>query len=270
MFYILFSFVIFCFVFYFFEMFTISKKIYHINDSKINNDYTIVHLSDFHGISFPFKNKELMNKVKKAKPNIIVVTGDIVMKQYKMENTLLMMKQLKEIAPVYFIRGNHDLIESNSYILLEELDKIGIIIAETKTFDLGNNIVLTGLMDFLEDKFKNEELIEKERIKNLNKLNFNNFKYNILMTHRPYDFELYSKYDIDLVLCGHTHGGQWIFPFLGGFISPGRDKIFPKYDYGLKEEFGKKMIINRGLGGLLWAIRLNNRPELGIIKLKRG
>ena len=266
--FIFFIFVLIVFLIYLYEMRTFSKTKYIIEDNRIGNDFKIIHLSDLHNNKFLFDNELLMDKIKKENPDIIVVTGDIVMKRYDMQNSLLFMKQLTKIAPVYFVRGNHDMVEDNSPVMIKKLQKYGVIVCESKSFKLKNNITIHGLIDFLDEEFDNKEYIESEKIKNLNKLEIDKDKYNILLTHRPYDFDKYIDYNIDLTLCGHTHGGQWILPGLGGLISPDKKTFFPEYDYGLKEKNGKKMIINRGLGGVKWAIRLNNRPEIGIIILK--
>lgn len=262
---------IFLIYFYYYEMRTFSYSTYNLENEKIKKDFKILHLSDFHGIKFSNNNKKLLKKIKKINPDIIVVTGDIVMSGYDISNSLLLMEQLTKITKTYFVRGNHDLIESNSYNLLQDLKKFGVIICESKSIEFKeHNIILHGLMDFLDEDFnKNPIYIKNEKIKNLRKLEIDNDKYNILMTHRPYDFSLFVAFNIDLTLCGHTHGGQWIFPIFGGFISPDRKTFFPEYDYGLKRIGEKIMIINRGLGGKLWAIRLFNRPEIGIINIKR-
>lgn len=262
--------ILFAIFFYYYEMRTFSYSYYNIENEKVTKNLKILHLSDFHGIKFGKNNKRLLNKIKKINPDIIVVTGDIVMSGYNISNSLLLMEQLTKITKTYFVRGNHDLIESNSYNLLQELKKFDVIICESKSIEFEeNNIILHGLMDFLDEDFnENPIYIKNEKIKNLKKLEIDYDKYNILITHRPYDFSLFVTFNIDLTLCGHTHGGQWIFPIFGGFISPDRKIFFPEYDYGLKKINDKLMIINRGLGGKLWAIRLFNRPEIGIINIK--
>lgn len=258
------------YIFYYIEMYTISTTKYTFEDSRVKNNFKIIHLSDFHSIKFPDDNKELLDKIKKENPDAIIVTGDIVMYGYDCENAFALMKELKKICKVYFIRGNHDIKESNSYDMLKKLEAYGIIVTESKSIELKKyGIVIHGLMDFIDEEWDDKDYIKNEKIKNLNKLNIENNRFNLLMTHRPYDLELFKDYGFDLVLCGHTHGGQWIIPGLGGLISPDRKIFFPEYDYGLKKLGNTHLIINRGLGGVKWAIRLFNRPEIGIIEIKR-
>ena len=91
--------------------------------------------------------------------------------------------------------------------------------------------------------------------------------YRILLSHRPELFELYEKYDMDLVLSGHAHGGQFRLPVVGGILAP-HQGFFPKYDAGLYVENDTNMIVSRGIGNSLFPFRLNNPPEVILIELK--
>ena len=72
--------------------------------------------------------------------------------------------------------------------------------------------------------------------------------------------------NIDLVLSGHAHGGQFRLPFLGGVIAPNQG-LFPKYDAGIYTENGTTMIVSRGIGNSIIPVRINNPPEIVIIEL---
>lgn len=92
--------------------------------------------------------------------------------------------------------------------------------------------------------------------------------FTILLSHRPELFEAYKNRDIDLVLAGHAHGGQFRTAIGGGLIAPNQG-LFPKYISGLhaskKDEM--QMIISRGLGNSVIPLRINNRPELVVIRI---
>ena len=90
--------------------------------------------------------------------------------------------------------------------------------------------------------------------------------YTILLAHRPEDFDIYVN-EVNLVLSGHSHGGQIRFPFIGALVAPDQG-IFPKYSDGLYSKDKTKMIISRGLGTSVIPIRINNPPEIIVIKLK--
>ncbi len=91
--------------------------------------------------------------------------------------------------------------------------------------------------------------------------------YKIILSHRPEYFKDFVEAEANLVLTGHTHGGQVCFPKLGNVYSPNQG-FFPQYSDGLYEEDNTKMIISRGLGNSGLPFRLNNKPELIIINLK--
>jgi hypothetical protein len=96
-----------------------------------------------------------------------------------------------------------------------------------------------------------------------------NDDYKILLAHEPQFVYTYARADVDLVLCGHAHGGQWRLPFTDvGFYSPGQG-LFPKLTSGLKTFGGTSMIISRGLGNSECPLRLFNRPEVVVVEIRR-
>ena len=84
----------------------------------------------------------------------------------------------------------------------------------------------------------------------LNSLIDDENSYTILLSHRPELFETYVCCGVDLVLCGHAHGGQ-----------------FPKYDSGLYTDGKTNMVVSRGLGNSIIPFRFNNRPEVVLVEL---
>ena len=90
--------------------------------------------------------------------------------------------------------------------------------------------------------------------------------YSVLLSHRPELFETYAACDVDLVLSGHAHGGQFRLPFVGGLIAPNQG-LLPKYDAGLFTDGNTNMIVSRGIGNSIISIRFNNRPEIVLIEL---
>ena len=93
-----------------------------------------------------------------------------------------------------------------------------------------------------------------------------NDNYKVLLAHRPEYFDVYAG-NVDLVLSGHAHGGQFRIPFIGGLVAPGQG-FFPEYDAGLFSEGSTTMIVSRGVGNSIIPIRLNNRPEIVVAELK--
>ena len=91
--------------------------------------------------------------------------------------------------------------------------------------------------------------------------------YTILLSHRPELFDLYVDTGMDLVFSGHTHGGQFRLPFIGGLVAPNQG-FFPKYDAGRFSKGNTTMIVSRGVGNSIIPIRFYNRPEIVVTMLK--
>ena len=100
----------------------------------------------------------------------------------------------------------------------------------------------------------------------LNSLIDDENSYTILLSHRPELFETYVCCGVDLVLCGHAHGGQFRLPFRGGLVAP-HQGLFPKYDSGLYADGKTNMVVSRGLGNSIIPFRFNNRPDVVLVEL---
>ena len=91
--------------------------------------------------------------------------------------------------------------------------------------------------------------------------------YCVLLSHRPDMLDVYAGADVDLVLSGHMHGGQFRLPFVGGLYAPSQG-FFPEYDAGHYSKGVTDMIVSRGLGNSAFPFRINNRPEIVVVELK--
>lgn len=72
--------------------------------------------------------------------------------------------------------------------------------------------------------------------------------------------------EVDLVLSGHAHGGQFRLPFIGGLIAPDQG-LFPQYDAGLYTAGSASMVVRRGIGNSIIPLRFNNGPEIVLLEL---
>lgn len=232
------------------------------------NGYKIAQISDFHNKK---KYESILEKLKEAAPNIIVITGDFIdSRRTKTEISLSFAKELIKIAPCYYVMGNHESRLTNIYPDFEKsLKEIGITVLHNEKAILEKNgaeITLIGIDDpRLQGKPKDKDYacqVIKDELSIFN----NEENYKIVLSHRPEVFKEYVNANIDLALTGHAHGGQAILPFIGGIIAPNQG-FFPKYYKGIYQENNTKMIVSRGLGNSLCPIRFNNRPELVIVEL---
>ena len=241
---------------------TIETNYYTIQSEEISSafdSYTIAQISDLHNDTIGKDNIKLINALKDAQPDIIVVTGDLIdSRNTDIKIAVSFMKGAVKIAPCYYINGNHEARITEQYdILKEELTNIGVTILENEY-----TINLIGIND-PDFHIEKAEISIDNRIEELN----SDESFTILLSHRPEAFEVYVKNDIDLVFTGHAHGGQFRLPFVGGLFAP-HQGAFPKYDSGLYAESGTNMLVSRGLGNSIFPFRFNNRPEIVVAVLK--
>ena len=96
---------------------------------------------------------------------------------------------------------------------------------------------------------------------------FDGTKPVIMLAHEPQYAALYESLGADLVFTGHYHGGQIIIPGKGGLVSP-EFEIFPKMYEGIHDINGMKLVISRGLGNSILPVRINNYPEIVVVKVQ--
>lgn len=222
--------------------------------------YKIVLISDLHHKNFGHNQSELIRKIKAAKPDMIVLTGDIVDENHtdmtSIENFIM---GISRIAPAYYVNGNHELDKDAGYQyerLKALLQEYGITNLNNDTYEVKKkqeSITLTGV------SYCGENIV--------NKLTYaDESKFNILLYHCSDAFGKISSYGYDIILSGHAHGGIIRLPFVGGILGNNRD-FFPKYAGGVYIENQCTLFSSRGLGDAE-VPRFYNPPEVVVITLK--
>ncbi len=235
------------------------------------NGYTIVQISDLHNKEFGKDQKRLLKKIKKASPDIIVVTGDLIdRRKYDLDIAMEFVNGAIKIAPVYYVSGNHEAWSGEYENISKQLINSGVQILDDSRLKLVKDdatIELLGLSDpgFLTSNYidgTNTSELE-EKLTNLSDYS----AFQILLCHRPELFDLYANKNIDITFSGHAHGGQVRIPFIGGLIAPDQG-LFPKYTSGLYKQKESTLIVSRGLGNSIAPIRVFNRPEIVVVTLQ--
>ncbi len=226
--------------------------------------YKIAHISDLHNAELGKSNERLLNLIESTAPDIIAITGDLIdSRNTDIDIALEFAEGAVKIAPCYYVSGNHEARVKDYGRLKSGLTELGVTVLENQKYDLcinGETVCLIGVSD--------PEFVDSDTDSALGELTDGD-DYTVLLSHRPELFELYTKYDVDLALSGHAHGGQFRLPFVGGMAAPNQG-IFPKYDAGLYTEGSTNMIVSRGIGNSLFPFRINNRPEVILIELNLG
>ena len=91
--------------------------------------------------------------------------------------------------------------------------------------------------------------------------------YTVLLAHRNEDLPRWAALGVDVVLCGHAHGGVIRLPFVGGLLGTDR-QLFPEFTAGLFTENCTSMVVSRGLGNSGVPFRLFNRPHIPVVSLE--
>lgn len=237
---------------------------YEIETNKnIGTDrFIIIQISDSHvGATFNGDGfKKHIEKISKIESDIVVITGDFVDDNTTKEDMIKSCEALSILKPkygIYFIYGNHDRGYFNSRDYNEqdienELSKNNVIVLKDEVIEINDYIYLIGRDD--------NSNLDRKSIEDLTS-SLDKEKYIIDLNHQPNDYEN-EKNNVDLVLSGHTHGGQ-LFPleYIGLLIGANDN------EYGLKKIGNTNFIVNSGISDWEIDFKTGTYSEYGIIDI---
>lgn len=247
-----------------------SKAIYNAKHYEIENisikiknlkkSYSIIQLSDIHigGLIDQAFIKTLVNKVNSLKPDLVVITGDLVDTSLKYANSSLEeLKNLKSKYGTFFIVGNHEYFH-DIYSIIKKVKTLGIKVLENENVYIGEKNLgfnLAGVYDVFGYNINEYKPDIKSALLSTKKSPI------VLLAHQPkYINEV--PFSVDLVLSGHTHGGQ-IFPF--NLLV----KLQQPYVRGLHQHnIHTQIYINKGTGFWGPPMRLGASSEITFITLE--
>lgn len=240
---------------------------YEVKSQKLPESFDgfkIVQLSDLHGAEFGEDGMELVDKVGSLEPDMIALTGDFVTDEGDLAAVEKLAARLVKLCPVYFVSGNHEFGSGLAVKVRNILERAGVkyLSNEYLTISRGEDgILLGGVEDPLAyaDMLSPDELAQK-----MNDAAPDAFK--ILLGHRNYWMTEYPELPVDLIFCGHAHGGLIRIPGVGGLIGTDR-RLFPDFDAGQFNNGRYTLIVSRGLGNSVPIPRIFNRPEIVCVEL---
>ena len=251
---------------------------YDVELDGITNPVKLVVVSDIHGKVFGDDNEPLCELVAAQEPDAIVLLGDLFPSDFQEADAayvLHLTEQMQSIAPVYFAMGNHEKSYTARYgdTWIDAIKDTGATVFDETCLDLelrGNTIRFGGSMGHGYLFGRTEEQFEASAdYKILTEMQESPYPA-ILLAHWPDTVALSDgpqRWKIDLVLCGHTHGGVVRVPGIGGVYAP-LQGWWPKYDYGeFQLNAQMRMIITSGLSGHGQVPRIFNLPEICVINL---
>ena len=255
---------------------------YRIASEKIHGQgKTIVFLTDLHNKEFGEENSRLLETVRKVKPDAVLFGGDGMVAKRGNSDVRIPLALLTELAkefPVYCGNGNHEsrmLWKSEIYGETYEnyrtaLENAGIRYLSNEAADLDSDIRVYGLdlpkIAYLPRSGEIPEGLLKETMGEPDPE-----KFCLLLAHSPLFFEEYAAWGADLTLSGHFHGGTIRLPLVGGVMTPQYQFFYPRcagyFELPGKGREKSQMIVGRGLGTHSINIRLNDKPQVVVVRL---
>lgn len=245
-------------------------KEYKVVNSKITDSYhglKIIHLTDIHYGS-TINEKELNNivdKVNEIKPDIVVITGDLIDERlsYDKDTIINCLSKIEAKLGKFAVSGNHDIpLDDYNYIVKESgftsLDnKYELIYSKSN-----EPIIISGIGYSDEDIGIKTEQFDKY----ISELKTDDIKpsYSILLVHEPDTVDNLDLNKYDLILAGHSHAGQVRLPIIGKLYTPeGAKKYYDEY-YKINNT---DLYISSGLGTSLYKFRLFNKPSFNFYRI---
>lgn len=226
--------------------------------------YRITQITDLHDAQFGENQQQLIHKVQATNPDVIFITGDVIdSRRYDLERSMQAVRQLVDIADVYYVLGNHEVATNKMTEIYEALSALGVHVLANDAVNFergGERLAIVGIEDPLMGKNVSDML-------DIALTDVDADTFTLLLSHRPEQFEAYVEKEMDVVFTGHAHGGQVRLPFVGGLVAPTQG-ILPKYTAGVFEEAETYMIVNRGLGNSIFPYRIFNLPEIIVLQLQ--
>lgn len=247
-----------------FEMQTIN---YSVTTDKLSGEVRIAFISDLHNCFYGGKDQsELMKAIDDSEPDIVIFGGDVLDAWGGTEYSLRIMEMAAEKYPCCYTPGNHETMRDDMDSFVAQVSELGVNVVMGNYWEIqlsAGKIRIYGAVD------RNY----KDQLKNCFKTLDGSY-YNIFLGHQPEQFKDYlnsEKVRFDLVLSGHSHGGQWRIPVIleQGLYSPDQG-IFPEKTCGTRTDGDSLQIISRGLAKparMFFIPRIFNRPEFSVITI---
>jgi predicted MPP superfamily phosphohydrolase len=242
-----------------YENSTLKIKDLIIESERIPADFEKVKIIFFTDIQMDYfytknrkKIRKTVNFINSREPDIILFGGDYINKARGTDAVFEELKHLKAKTGIYTVYGNHDYYDYEK--ITRKLKELGIHILKNSNEEIKTpygSIIVAGIDDYLRGKPDIDKTMDIPEN-----------KFTVLLCHNPDYFEIMpkeAKIKADIVLSGHTHGGQLNLFGFAPFIP---SRYGNKYRYGLKETENGRIYISSGLGGVVFPMRFMAKPEI--------
>ncbi|MGB9979247.1 metallophosphoesterase [Methanobacterium sp.] len=222
----------------------------------------IIFISDVHLGSWPFfdqkRTEDLVNQINALHPDIILLGGDYVSDEVPYVNSSFTeLSKLNAPLGVYGVLGNNDPRNES----LEAIKNTNITYIGNKGLwieDHGARIRIGGVGDMLTDT--------QDQYSSIGDANESNFV--MIVSHNPDFFPLLDRSKVDLMLSGHTHGGQ--ITFFGLWAPIIHSQYGNKYRTGVIKENNTTLVVSNGIGTIMLPMRFFAHPQIIILDLRKN
>lgn len=234
--------------------------------------FRLAQVSDLHNAAFGRDNARLLAALAQAKPEAILLTGDLAdSRRTNLAVALSFARQAAAIAPVYYVPGNHEARLAQYAAFAAALEAAGVQVLANRAVPLvrgSQRIPIAGLADpGLAQRAGDPRPAEAILGDALAALRLSSQPFPLLLAHRPEWFPLYAEGGAALVFSGHAHGGQVRLPVLGAVFAPDQG-FWPQVTAGVHTAGQAQVVVSRGLGNGTPFPRLWNGPELVAVTLR--
>lgn len=228
--------------------------------------FRVVEIADLHGREFGPDSSRLLRQVEEARPDLIAIDGDLFDADTDPAMLSPLLTGLAEIAPTFYVTGNHEWQVKDRPRILASMEKLGIRVLQNEYEVLvrgQDTLVVAGVDDPCGPRDRKSPAALMEEIRQAE----GEDAFVLMLSHRNDALSLWASLGADLVLAGHAHGGVVRLPLAGGVFGNDRG-LFPDFDAGPYYEKGTCLYVSRGLGPA--SFRLFNRPHLPVLVLHSG
>jgi predicted MPP superfamily phosphohydrolase len=210
-------------------------------------DCRFVHFTDFHHKGDVKYAAEVVRTINELAPEFVCFTGDLVEDPRFAPEALGFIQQIR--APVYGSPGNHDY---RSHVSFPEFERAfaatgGAWLVDRSAVLPQHDLELVGMA-----------------VRGIHAFRPPRANRQVLLMHYPSMASQLHEHRFDLILAGHSHGGQVRLPFLGALIVP--HGVGP-YDLGYYDTLGGPLYVNAGIGTYRIPVRWNCRPEITVVTI---
>ena len=236
-------------------------KLSHGNEIDLNIvQFSDTHLGDYYSLE---DLKKVVDKINSLDADIVVFTGDLIDEANKYPHLSEIPEVLSKIKSKYgkfCVYGNHD-YGGGAYEYYSNIMKSSgfqLLVNSSVTLNIDNKIVnISGADDGIWGNIDYNKTMSKCSTETID----------ILLLHEPDLVNGFSNYPIDLVLSGHSHGGQVYIPFYGALVTTDFANNYQSVLYDIKNKWGTQLFVSSGIGNTKVPFRFFNIPEIINFKL---